>query len=54
MKLKNIEILSTIASAIFLCVLAEIGTKAFVFGTLFGLSIMIESITVVIRTLKGE
>lgn len=50
----NTEIISTIAGVIFLCILAEIGTKAFVFGILFGLSIMIESITVTICTLKGE
>lgn len=34
MKPKNIEIISNIASIIFLCMLAEIGTKEFVIGFL--------------------
>lgn len=54
MKPKNIEIISTIASIIFLCMLAEIGTKAFVIGFLLGISMMISAITEVIRALKGE
>lgn len=54
MKPKNIEIISTIASIIFLCMLAEIGTKAFVIGFLLGISMMISAITEVISALKGD
>ena len=54
MRPKNIEIISNIASIIFLCMLTEIGTKEFVIGFLLGISMMISGITEVIRALKGE